>query len=95
MYNIDDKIVFEEEFDIMSNNMEKKKATWLCCIYKLKEKIGKKKIHEGCFLIGNKSTQLSESFNSDLKKHLKSDFNIVRFLKHFERVVQGKKRQGT
>jgi zinc finger SWIM domain-containing protein 3 len=43
------------------------------------------------FSLGMRSTQLSESFNSDLKKYLKSDFDIVRFLKHFERAVQGKR----
>jgi zinc finger SWIM domain-containing protein 3 len=30
-------------------------------------------------------------FNSDLKDHLKSDFDIIRFLKHFERAAQGKR----
>ena len=43
------------------------------------------------FTLGMRSTQLSESFNSDLKDHLKSDFDIIRFLKHFERAVQGKR----
>jgi len=43
------------------------------------------------FTLGMRSTQLSESFNSDLKNHLKSDFDIIRFLKHFERAVQGKR----
>ena len=38
-----------------------------------------------------RSTQLSESFNNALKNHLKSDFGIVRFLKHFERTVQEKR----
>ena len=43
------------------------------------------------FTLGMRSTQLSKSFNSDLKNHLKSDFDIIRFLKHFERAVQGKR----
>ncbi|VAH55250.1 unnamed protein product [Triticum turgidum subsp. durum] len=38
-----------------------------------------------------RSTQLSESLNSDLKDHLKSDLDILRFFKHVERVVQGKR----
>jgi zinc finger SWIM domain-containing protein 3 len=38
-----------------------------------------------------RSTQLSESLNSDLKRHFKSDFDIIRFLKHFERVVEYKR----
>jgi zinc finger SWIM domain-containing protein 3 len=45
------------------------------------------------FSLGVRSTQLSESFNNALKNHLKSDFDIVRFLKHFERIVQEKRRR--
>ena len=37
-----------------------------------------------------RSTQLSESFSSDIKNYLKWDFDIIQFLKHFEREVQGK-----
>jgi hypothetical protein len=40
------------------------------------------------FTLGMRSTQLSESLNSELKRHFKSDFDIIRFLKHFERLVQ-------
>jgi hypothetical protein len=38
-----------------------------------------------------RSTQLSESFNADLKRHLKSDLNLVQFFTHFKRVVDGKR----
>jgi zinc finger SWIM domain-containing protein 3 len=43
------------------------------------------------FSLGVRSTQLSESFNNALKNHLKSDFDIVQFLKHFERTVEEKR----
>ena len=43
------------------------------------------------YTIGMRSTQLSESLNSDLKDHLKSDLDILRFFKHVERVVKGKR----
>ena len=43
------------------------------------------------FSLGVRSTQLSESFNNALKNHLKSDFGIIQFLKHFERSVQEKR----
>jgi zinc finger SWIM domain-containing protein 3 len=43
------------------------------------------------FTLGMRSTQLSESLNSDLKEYLKSNLDIIRFLKQFERVVQGKR----
>ena len=42
------------------------------------------------FSLGVRSTQLSESFNNALKNHLKSEFDIVRFVKHFERTVEEK-----
>ena len=43
------------------------------------------------FSLGVRSTQLSESFNNALKNHFKLDFDIVRFLKHFERTVEDKR----
>ncbi|PVH66218.1 hypothetical protein PAHAL_1G180500 [Panicum hallii] len=45
------------------------------------------------FTLGMRSTQLSESLNSELKIHFKSDFDIIRFLKHFERVVADKRKK--
>lgn len=63
--------------------------TWLVSIYKVKQK------WENCYMrnvytLGMRSTQLSESLNSDLKKHLKSDLDILRFFKHLERAVKGR-----
>lgn len=43
------------------------------------------------FTAGMRSTQLSESFNSNLKNNLKSDLNLVQFFTHFKRVVNGKR----
>jgi zinc finger SWIM domain-containing protein 3 len=47
--------------------------------------------HEGCVNIRHEKHTMSESLNSDLKRHLKSDFDIIRFLKHFERLVEDKR----
>ena len=44
----------------------------------------------GVFSLGMRSTQLSESLNNALKGHLKSDLDIIRFLKRLEHVVQDK-----
>ncbi|XP_044319359.1 protein FAR1-RELATED SEQUENCE 5-like [Triticum aestivum] len=90
MYNIEDTTTFEEAFDIMRNKVDEKKMSWLDSIYKFKEKWAECYMRD-VFTLGMRSTQLSESFNSDLKRHLKSDFEIIRFLKHFERAVQGKR----
>ena len=90
MYSIEDKIAFEEAFNIMRNKVDNKRVSWLDSIYKFKEKWAECYMRD-IFTLGMRSTQLSESFNSDLKQHLKSDFDIIRFLKHFERAVQGKR----
>ena len=38
-----------------------------------------------------RSTQLSESLNNALKGHLKSDLDLIRFLKRVDHVVQDKR----
>jgi zinc finger SWIM domain-containing protein 3 len=88
MYGYEDKEAFEEAFANMRCKVHKQ--TWLDSIYKVKEKWAE------CFMrhvfsLGVRSTQLSESFNNSLKNHLKSDFDIVRFLKHFDRTVDAKR----
>ena len=90
MYSIEDKAAFEEAFNIMRSKVDNKRVSWLDSIYKFKEKWAECYMRD-VFTLGMRSTQLSESFNSDLKNHLKSDFDIIQFLKHFERAVQGKR----
>ena len=90
MYDIEDKVAFDEAFDIMINKVDKKKASWLQNIYKFKEQWAECYMRD-VLTLGMRSTQLSESFKSDLKDHLKSDLDIIRFLKHFERAVQTKR----
>lgn len=43
------------------------------------------------FTVGMRSTQLIESFNADLKNHLKSNLNLVQFFTYFKRVVNAKR----
>nr|XP_051227111.1 protein FAR1-RELATED SEQUENCE 5-like [Lolium perenne] len=88
MYGFEDKAAFEEAFDNMRSKVHKQ--TWLNSIYKVKEKWAECFMRD-VFTLGVRSTQLSESFNNSLKNHLKSDFHIVRFLKHFERTVEDKR----
>jgi transposase-like protein len=88
MYKYEDIAEFEQKFELMRKKVTKQ--SWLDSIYKLKEKWVECYMKD-VFTLGMRSTQLSESFNNDLKIHFKSDFDIIRFLKHFERVVQGKK----
>ncbi|GAU26907.1 hypothetical protein TSUD_03100 [Trifolium subterraneum] len=59
-------------------------------IFQLKEKWAWAYVRK-TFTAGMRSTQLSESFNADLKNHLKSDLNLVQFFTHFKRAVNGKR----
>jgi len=61
---------------------------WLRMIFQLKEKWAWAYVRKH-FTAGMRSTQLSESFNAELKNYLKSDLNLVQFFTHFERVVHG------
>jgi zinc finger SWIM domain-containing protein 3 len=88
MFGFEDKTTFQEAFDDMRCKVHKQ--TWLDSIYKLREKWAECYMKD-VFSLGVRSTQLSESFNNALKIHLKSDFHIVRFLKHFERAVEVKR----
>jgi len=90
MYEYEDEATFEDAFNIMRSKA--KKQTWLDSIYKVREKWAECYMKD-VFTLGMRSTQLSESLNSDLKRHFKSDFDIIRFLKHFERVVEYKRKK--
>jgi zinc finger SWIM domain-containing protein 3 len=59
-------------------------------IYKLKEKWAECYMKH-VFTLGMRRTQSNESLTNDLKIHFKSDFDIIEFFIHFERVVQGKR----
>jgi zinc finger SWIM domain-containing protein 3 len=83
MYKYEDEATFQEAFNIMRTKASKQ--SWLDSIYKVKEKWAKCYM-TNVYTLGMRSTQLSESLNSDLKRHFKSDFDIIRFLKHFERL---------
>ncbi|PNY03008.1 protein FAR1-related sequence 5-like [Trifolium pratense] len=64
--------------------------SWLHTIFPLKEKWAWAYVRK-TFTAGMRSTQLSESFNADLKNDLKSDLHLVQFFTHFKRAVDGKR----
>jgi zinc finger SWIM domain-containing protein 3 len=88
MFEYEDEETFEAAFSIIRTKTSKQ--SWLDSIYKFKEKWAECFMKD-VFTLGMRSTQLSESLNSELKRHFKSDFDIIRFLKHFERVVEDKR----
>ncbi|XP_062208968.1 protein FAR1-RELATED SEQUENCE 5-like [Phragmites australis] len=88
MYEYEDIVKFEDVFSKMRAKVHKQ--TWLDSIYKVKEKWAEcymKDVYTLCM----RSTQLSESLNSDMKEYLNSELNILRFFSHFERAVQAKR----
>jgi zinc finger SWIM domain-containing protein 3 len=88
MFEYEEKEKFEQAFNAIRSKIHKQ--TWLDSIYRFKEKWAECYMKD-VYTLGMRSTQLSESLNSDLKDHFKSVFDIIRFLKHFERVVQEKR----
>jgi len=90
MFEYEDEETFEQAFNAI--RAKASKQSWLDSIYKVKEKWAECYLKD-VFTLGMRSTQLSESLNSELKRHFKSDFDIIRFLKHFERVVEDKRKK--
>jgi zinc finger SWIM domain-containing protein 3 len=64
MYEYEDEKTFEQAFNSMRTKVSKQ--TWLDSIYKVREKWVECYM-KGVFTLGMRSTQLSESLNSDLK----------------------------
>ena len=71
------------EYDVDDNE-------WLKSIYDLRLKWATPWV-TWAWSAGMKSTQLSESINSDLKDYLKSNYNLVQFFNHFESLVNEKR----
>ncbi|KAM3240339.1 hypothetical protein ACQJBY_053800 [Aegilops geniculata] len=93
-------LVLGKGTQIRANLMEQLLNADLCVVKRVVEEKTKEisilsnleqKVGLVAFTLGMRSTQLSESLNSDLKHRLKSDLDVIRFFKHFERVVQGKR----
>ncbi|QHO18958.1 Protein FAR1-RELATED SEQUENCE [Arachis hypogaea] len=70
---------FQKTWDALLQRYKVEDNSWLNSIYKK------------VYTIGMRSTQLSESFNSDLKDFMRSSLDIIHFLKQFERAVGGKR----
>ncbi|XP_057247363.1 protein FAR-RED IMPAIRED RESPONSE 1-like [Beta vulgaris subsp. vulgaris] len=88
MYSIEDEVEFEKAFNELRGKV--KKVTWLDFIYPFKKQWAECYMRN-VFSLGMRSTQLSESFNSDLKDYLKCNMDVMRFFKQFERVLDLKR----
>jgi zinc finger SWIM domain-containing protein 3 len=90
MFDYEDDTEFENAWVKMIQTYNIENLCWLDGIYKLKTKWAKCHV-KNAFTLGMGSTQLNESLNGDLKLYLKSDFDVVRFFQHFDRVVEQKR----
>ncbi|KAK9684739.1 hypothetical protein RND81_10G228600 [Saponaria officinalis] len=88
MYDYGDEESFEEAFTTLRSTVTK--SAWLDGIYALRKKWAECYM-SNVFSLGMRSTQLSESFNKDLKDYLQCNLDIMRFFKQFERVVRQKR----
>ena len=83
----------EDEFLTSQNEMldkyDVRENKWLIDLFKLKEKWAQAYVKRS-FTAEMKTTQLSESFNADLKDYLRTNLNIVEFFTHFERLANQK-----
>ncbi|XP_023894026.2 protein FAR1-RELATED SEQUENCE 5-like [Quercus suber] len=90
IYEYDDEDEFLIAWNEMLDKYDVRENKWLIDLFKLKEKWAQAYVKR-TFTAGMKTTQLSESFNADLKDCLRTDLNIVEFLTHFETVVNQKR----
>nr|XP_023929565.1 protein FAR1-RELATED SEQUENCE 5-like [Quercus suber] len=90
IYEYDSEDEFLTAWNEMLDKYDVRENKWLIDLFKLKEKWAQAYVKR-TFTAGMKTTQLSESFNADLKDCLRTDFNIVEFFTHFETVVNQKR----
>ncbi|KAL9690386.1 hypothetical protein QQ045_010784 [Rhodiola kirilowii] len=90
MYNYTSEEEFEIAWQTMLSEYSVQGNNWLLSIYKLKEKWASCYM-KNVYSLGMRSTQLSESCNAELKRHLKSSFSMIRFFRTFEDIVRSKK----
>ncbi|KAB1225190.1 Protein FAR1-RELATED SEQUENCE 5 [Morella rubra] len=68
-----------EDHDLQDNE-------WLQRIYEKREKWAPTYVRN-VFCAGKRTTQLSESFNSTLRRYLKTVMNMARFFQHFQKAI--------
>ncbi|XP_030924831.1 protein FAR1-RELATED SEQUENCE 5-like [Quercus lobata] len=90
IYEYDGEDEFLTAWNEMLDKYDVRENKWLIDLFKLKEKWAQAYVKR-TFIAGMKTTQLSESFNVDLKDCLRTDINIVEFFTHFETVVNQKR----
>ncbi|XP_072970800.1 protein FAR1-RELATED SEQUENCE 5-like isoform X1 [Typha angustifolia] len=81
---------FLTAWDAMINKHNLRDNIWLQKLFEEKDKWAKPYV-KWAFSAGMRSTQLNESLHSDLRDFLKSDIDLILFLRHFEKVVNDRR----
>ncbi|XP_050291950.1 protein FAR1-RELATED SEQUENCE 5-like [Quercus robur] len=84
IYEYDGEGEFLTAWNKMLDKYDVRENKWLIDLFKLKEKWAQAYVKR-TFTARIKITQLSESFNANLKDCLRTNLNIVEFFTHFER----------
>ena len=89
MYDYEEETNFEASLGTLLLKYNVEENRWLNSAYQIKEK------WTACYMkyaftLGMRSTQLSESINSDIKSCTRPNLNINQFFKQFERIVKEK-----
>ncbi|XP_043700220.1 protein FAR1-RELATED SEQUENCE 5-like [Telopea speciosissima] len=90
IFHYEDVEEFQNAWKKLRDDYQLENISWLYRIYKIKEKWARCYM-KYTFTLGVRSTQLSESINSDLKEYLRPGLDLIRFFKHFEQVVEDKR----
>ncbi|XP_050255522.1 protein FAR-RED ELONGATED HYPOCOTYL 3-like [Quercus robur] len=90
IYEYDGEDEFLTAWNEILDKYDFRENKWLIGPFKLKEKWAQAYVKR-TFTAEMKTTQLSDSFNVDLKDCLRIDLNIVEFFTHFERVENQKR----
>ncbi|CAN1257777.1 Protein FAR1-RELATED SEQUENCE 5 [Linum perenne] len=79
MYNVENQSEFEEHWKILLETCPRTKGNWTNSLYKLKEKWSSAWIRNQ-FCAGMKTSQMSETCNSNLRLYLSSTTNLPRLV---------------
>ncbi|KAI4356208.1 hypothetical protein L6164_000248 [Bauhinia variegata] len=90
MYDYDQEVKFEEAWSELVIKFNVNENNWVKSMYAIKEKWAACHMKEA-FTLGMRSTQLSESLNSNFKACMGPNVNVIQFFNHFERVVKEKR----
>ncbi|KAJ4758874.1 Protein FAR1-RELATED SEQUENCE 5 [Rhynchospora pubera] len=90
MFKYEDEDEFEKVIKELESKLDEKDKGWIDFMYGCREKWAYC-FMKNAYTLGIRSTQASESINSNLKNYLNCKLDVNRFLEQFERVLDAKR----